>query len=58
MVKKGIWIVLPMLLLGVSACSGGSATTVTTVTTTSPGAVEVSGTGLEGVEFIVHQVPG
>lgn len=56
--KKGIWIVLPLLLLGVSACSGGSATTATAVATTTPGTVEASGNGLEGVEFIVHQVPG
>ena len=56
--KKGIWIVLPLLLVGVSACSGGSATTATAVATTTPGTVEASGNGLEGVEFIVHQVPG
>ncbi len=53
-VKKGIWIVVPLLLLGATACTSGTTETTTTTTAT----VEASGPGLEGVEFIVHQVPG
>jgi len=48
-VKKGIWLIVPLLLVGASACSGNSPS--------STGS-EALPSGLEGVEFIVHQAPG
>ncbi len=48
-VKMGTWLVLSLLLFGVTACSDGSATANSLAATDSD---------LEGVEFIVHQVPG
>ncbi len=49
-VKRGIWLVVPLLLLtGVSACSAHSVATATTQPTV---------TGLEGLEVIVHRAPG
>jgi len=46
--KKRMWLAAPLIvLMGASACSGGTATTV-----------EAAGTELDGVEFVVHQAPG
>lgn len=53
LVRKGIWLIVPLLVLSVaSACSGRSATTATIAT------IETTGPGLAGAEFIVHQAPG
>ncbi len=49
-VKRGIWLIVTLLLLtGATACSAHSVTTATT---------EPAGTGLEGLEVIVHRAPG
>jgi len=46
--KRRMWFAASLIvLMGTSACSGGTAATV-----------EASGTGLDGVEFVVHQAPG
>jgi len=50
-VKKSILLVAAVLALGVTACSGGSATTTTTM-------VQAVGTGLSGVQADVHRAPG
>ncbi len=48
-VKRGIWLIVPLLLLtGASACSAHSVTTAT---------IEPAGSGLGGVEVIVHRAP-
>lgn len=46
--KKIVWLIVAMLAFGVTACSGGSATT----------ANQEPGTGLSGVQADVHQAPG
>ena len=59
--RKWILLVAPLLVLfGVSACSGGTATTTTVEAADSPATTiaAVAGTGLDGVEFIIHQAPG
>jgi len=46
--KRRMWLVAPLIvLMGTSACSGGTTAMV-----------EAAGTELDGVEFVVHQAPG
>ncbi len=63
--KHGIWLVIPLLVLsGISACSGETSTTSQPASTTAVSAavpepaVTTAASGLEGIEVIVHQVPG
>jgi len=63
--KHGIWIVVPLLVLsGVSACSGANSTTSQPAFTTEVSAAvpdlaaATTVSGLEGIEFVVHQAPG
>ncbi len=55
--KKGIWIILPVLLLGfgLSACSANQSNSSATPKPVASGTVT---SGLEGVEFVVHQAVG
>ncbi|MCL1595651.1 MAG: hypothetical protein M3132_14995 [Actinomycetia bacterium] len=53
--KKGILIILPVLLLGLSACSANLSNSSATPKPVASGTVT---SGLEGVEFVVHRAVG
>jgi hypothetical protein len=60
-VRMRTLVVAPVLVLfGVSACSSGTATTTTVEAVGTPVTTiaAVASTGLDGVEFIIHQAPG
>jgi len=48
-VKRAIWVIIPLLLVGASTCSGSPSNSTSFETLSS---------GLDGVEFVVHQAPG
>ena len=59
-VKRGIWLVLPFLVLGITACSSRTVSSPNTGVTTT--AVAMGGDAVEGilagVSFSVHKEPG